>query len=98
MQKFYYVYIMTNKYNKILYTGITNNLVRRIYEHKTSTINSFTSKYKLTKLIYYEVHEDVNVAINREKRLKKWGRSWKFELILKQNPGLGDLYYDVLNW
>ena len=82
----YYVYILTNFSNTTLYIGITNNLKRRIYEHKNKLFDGFTKKYNINKLIYYEKVSDVKSAIQREKNLKKWNRSWKIELIKTMNP------------
>ena len=87
-----YIYIMTNKKYGTLYIGVTSNLIKRVYEHKNSFIDSFTSKYNLKKLVYYEVFDDINEAIKREKQLKKWKRVWKIELIDKFNPTWKDLY------
>ena len=87
----YYVYILTNKNNTVLYVWITNNIERRIYEHKNKLIEWFTSKYNLTKLVYFEEYENVNDAIKREKQLKKWRRKWKEELIEWKNPWRSDL-------
>ena len=77
----YFVYILTNYRNRTLYTGITNNLERRIYEHKNGLIDGFSKKYKLKKLIYYEEFENVRDAILREKQLENWHREWKLNLI-----------------
>ena len=79
--KMYYIYILTNKNNTVLYTGITNNLERRIYEHKSKLIKWFTSKYNLTKLVYFEEYEDVNDAIRREKQLKRCGENGRKNLL-----------------
>ena len=87
----YYVYILTNKNNTVLYTGMTNNLERRIYEHKNKLVEWFTSKYNLTKLVYFEEYKYVKDAIRREKQLKRWRRKWKEELIEKENPWWNDL-------
>jgi len=89
--KTYYVYLLASKRNGTLYTGITNDLARRVYEHKSGLIKGFTKKYSLNKLVYFESTNDVNVAILREKRLKKWKRQWKIELIEKLNPVWNDL-------
>ncbi|HEX2696901.1 MAG TPA: GIY-YIG nuclease family protein [Anaerolineales bacterium] len=86
----YYVYIMTNN-SKTLYTGVTNNLERRVYEHKNKLVNSFTNKYNITKLIYYEETNDVQIALTREKKIKGWLRSKKIALIESQNPEWKDL-------
>ncbi|NYB73930.1 GIY-YIG nuclease family protein [Sedimentibacter hydroxybenzoicus DSM 7310] len=92
----YYVYIMTNKYNKVLYTGITNNLARRVYEHKNNIIEGFTSKYKVHRLVYYDYTENVMSAIEREKQIKGWSRYKKIELIESMNPIWEDLYGKIL--
>ncbi len=86
----YYVYIMTNK-SKTLYTGITDNLERRVYEHKTKLFEGFTKRYNTTKLVYYEVTSDVRVAIEREKQIKGWLRRKKITLIEAMNPQWTDL-------
>ena len=86
MQNIYYVYILTNKRHNVLYTGITNNLDRRIFEHKTKQNEGFTSKYNIDKLVYYEITEDVNSAIEREKQIKAGPRKKKIELIESMNP------------
>lgn len=91
----YYVYIATNKINTVLYIGVTNNLVRRIYEHKNKFVSSFTSKYNIAKLVYYEVFEDIEEAIKREKQLKGGSRKKKLDLIKKMNPMFKDLYDDI---
>lgn len=92
----FYVYILTNDRDGTLYTGITNNLIRRVYEHKNGEIEGFTKKYETNKLVYFEETPDVQSAITREKRIKKWRRSWKIELIEKDNPQWRDLYYDII--
>ena len=93
----YYVYILTNKNKNVLYTGMTNDLIRRVYEHKQHfDKNSFTSKYNVTNLIYFEETTDVNAAIEREKQIKSWSRMKKFFLIKEKNPALEDLYNSLL--
>ena len=87
----YYVYILTNKTNSVIYIGITNNLLRRLYEHKNKLLDGFTKKYNVNKLVYFEQTSDINEAIKREKILKKWNREWKIELIKKQNTEFKDL-------
>jgi len=87
----YYVYIITNRRNGTLYTGVTNALSRRAREHREQTC-SFTRKYGLSRLVYYEIFGDVNAAIRREKQLKKWRRKWKLNLIESLNPQWLDLY------
>ena len=93
-KKQYYVYILTNKSNEVLYIGITNDLERRTFEHKNKIVESFTKKYNLTKLIYYEITTDVESAIMREKQLKNWHRDWKINLINQFNPEWKDLSED----
>ena len=88
--KDYYVYIITNS-KKTLYIGVTNNLKRRIYEHKNKLIDGFSKKYNLTKLVYYEICKDVKNAIAREKQLKNWHRAWKIKMIEGVNPNWDDL-------
>ncbi len=93
--KYYFVYILTNKRNGTLYIGVTNNLLRRVKEHKDKIVKGFTEKYGVDKLVYYEQTENVSSAISREKVLKKWERKWKLELIEKENPEWRDLYYEL---
>ncbi len=95
MSKEYYVYIMASKRNGTLYTGVTNKLERRVYEHKNDIVKGFTSKYKVHMLVYFEETNDINDALEYEKRLKKWNRAWKIELIEKDNPDWKDL---AKNW
>ena len=89
--KQFYIYILTNKANKVLYIGMTNDLTRRIYEHKNKLIEGFTKKYNVTKLVYYEITTDVESAIRREKQLKNWHRDWKINLINGFNHKWDDL-------
>ncbi|MGQ9701419.1 MAG: GIY-YIG nuclease family protein [bacterium] len=96
MNKQYYVYILSNKKNGTLYTGVTNDLVRRVYEHKHNLIEGFTKKYHVHRLVYFENTENVEAAIHREKCIKKWKRAWKIELIEKSNPEWKDLYYELV--
>ena len=95
MNKQCYVYIMTNKNNTVLYTGITNNLKRRIYEHKVKLISGFTKRYNINKLVYYEVFDDIEYAILREKKIKGGSRQNKIDLINSINKEWKDLYDDV---
>ncbi|MBM3256672.1 MAG: GIY-YIG nuclease family protein [Candidatus Moranbacteria bacterium] len=90
----YYIYILASKKNGTLYIGVTNNLERRMYEHKNEVIKGFTKKYDVKNLVYYEETDDVSIAITREKQLKKWNREWKLKLIEKENPGWKDLSRD----
>jgi len=92
-----YTYIMTNEYNTTLYIGVTNDLIRRVYEHKNKLIDGFTKTYNLNKLVYFEQFDDIANAIEREKNLKNWHRNWKFNLIKEFNPEYNDLYNDILN-
>jgi len=92
--KKYYVYILTNKLNNVLYIGVTNDLIRRIFEHKNKLVEGFTKKYNLRKLVYYEVTNNIESAINREKQLKNWHRDWKINLINQFNPDWKDLSND----
>jgi putative endonuclease len=91
MENQYYVYILTNQSNKVLYIGVTNDLERRIYEHKNKMIDGFTRRYNLTKLVYFEETTDVRSAIEREKQLENWHRDWRLNLIKKFNPEWKDL-------
>jgi putative endonuclease len=92
MYKQYCVYIVTNKNNKVLYTGVTNNLQRRIFEHKQKLVEGFTKKYNVEKLVYYEVFNDVKYAIAREKQIKGGSRQKKIDLVNEMNPMWCDLY------
>ncbi len=96
MPKSYCVYIITNIRNTVLYTGVTGNLIARIYYHKNKSVSSFSSKYNLEKLVYYEVYEDVNLAIQREKQIKAGSRQKKIDLIAKFNPDWKDLYNTII--
>ncbi len=93
--KKYCVYILASKRNGALYIGITSDLSKRVYNHKQGAIDGFTKKYKVNILVYYEIYDYVNDALNREKQLKKWERKWKIELIENINPCWMDLYYDL---
>ena len=93
----YYVYILTNKHKTVLYTGVTNDLVRRVYEHKNhADPKSFTAKYKTDRLVYFEQTSDVRSAIEREKQIKSWSRDRKTDLIFQSNPHWLDLYNKIL--
>ena len=91
MSKDYYVYVLTNDNNNVMYIGITNDLKRRVYEHKSNTIEGFTKKYHVHKLVYYEITTDVNSAIAREKQLKKWKRAKKNALVETLMEGIDNL-------
>ena len=93
----YYVYMMTNKYHNVLYTGVTNDLIRRVYEHRNHLLkDSFTAKYRINKLVYFESTEDVESAIEREKQIKSWNRKRKNALVESQNPTWIDQYPTIL--
>ena len=91
MTKQYFVYILASKRNGTLYTGVTSDLLKRIWQHKNKMISGFTEKYNVTDLVYYEIHEDPVNAIIREKQIKRWNRSWKIRLIETNNPEWHDL-------
>ncbi|MCX5777520.1 MAG: GIY-YIG nuclease family protein [Candidatus Firestonebacteria bacterium] len=92
--KFYYVYILTNKGNTVLYTGITNDIERRVFEHKEKLIKGFTEKYNIYKLVYYEIYEEVHMAIAREKQIKGGSRKDKINLVNRKNKEWRDLAED----
>ena len=95
MSNKYYIYIMTNKANTVLYTGVTNDLNKRIYEHKNRLVEGFTKRYKLSKLVYYEICEDIQNAIFREKQIKNGSRKKKIDMINDVNNKWRDLYNDL---
>jgi len=94
--KSYYVYILTNWNNKVMYVGITNNLIRRVHEHKNKLVKGFTEKYNVNKLVYFEETRDVIAAITREKEIKKWRREKKDQLVNRMNPTWKDLKLEGL--
>ena len=87
-----YVYLMTSAPNGILYVGVTNDLVRRVYEHRNGIVAGFTKRYALKRLVYFEHHDEIQTAIQREHNIKHWPRKWKVRLILAGNPEWNDLY------
>ena len=91
----YFIYILTNLNNKVMYVGMTNDLIRRVYEHKTKSIKGFTQKYNVHKLVYFEETSEVNTAIAREKEIKKWRREKKNALVARSNPTWRDLAVDL---
>ena len=95
--EYYYVYILASRRNGTLYVGVTNDLIRRVYEHKNNFVAGFTSKYSVHKLVYFEPCEDFESALQREKRIKEWKRRWKLELIEKRNPEWKDLYQEIVS-
>lgn len=90
------VYILASQRNGTLYIGATSNLVKRTWEHKNNLVEGFTKRYKVHRLVYYELSEDMESAIAREKQLKKWNRAWKLDLIERQNPDWRDLWGEIL--
>jgi putative endonuclease len=94
--QYYYVYILASKRNGTLYIGVTNDLVRRVHEHKSGLVEGFTKRYGVHSLVYYEQCEDIESAIQREKRLKFWHRKWKIRLIEEANPDWKDLYECII--
>ncbi len=97
MRRIYFVYILASQRNGTLYTGVTNDLVRRIWEHREGLLDGFTKKYNVKLLVYFEWHEDPVSAIAREKIIKRWRRAWKIKLIQKRNPSWRDLSENLLN-
>ncbi|MGD1118851.1 MAG: GIY-YIG nuclease family protein [Dehalococcoidales bacterium] len=92
----YYVHILASQRNGTLYTGVTNDLLRRVHEHKNDFVKGFSKKYDIHKLVYYEQCYDFNAVLAREKQIKEWQRKWKLELIEKVNPLWQDLYDDLI--
>ncbi|NLF97165.1 MAG: GIY-YIG nuclease family protein [Candidatus Riflebacteria bacterium] len=90
------VYVLASKRNGTLYIGVTSNLVQRIWQHKNNEVEGFTKKYQVHLLVYYELHETMESAITREKRMKKWNRDWKINLIEKENPEWHDLWSGIV--
>lgn len=96
MNELFYVYILASKKDGVIYIGVTNNLIKRIWEHKSELIEGFSKKYFIKRLVYYEVTRNIESAILREKQIKKWNRKWKLRLIEKQNAEWVDLYSTLL--
>ncbi len=94
--KTYYVYFLASKRNGTIYIGVTSDLTRRVHQHKQGLVDGFTKKYNVNMLVYYEKFQDVYLAISREKQLKHWKRSYKLQLIERNNPKWRDLYLDIL--
>jgi putative endonuclease len=95
IERSYWVYILASRISGTLYVGVTNNLVRRIYEHRNGLVDGFTKKYHVHRLVYFEQYSDIETAITREKRLKRWNRAWKIQLIEELNPNWDDLYPQI---
>jgi putative endonuclease len=91
----YFVYLLASRKDGTLYLGVTRDLVRRVYEHKTKAASGFTSRYDVRRLVWFEIYDDPSSAIARENQLKKWQRAWKIELIEKENPDWRDLYEEI---
>jgi putative endonuclease len=92
----YYVYILASRPHGTLYVGVTNDLIRRVHEHREDAVDGFTRRYEVKRLVHYESCEDVRVAIQREKNIKKWRRAWKVRLIEEQNPDWTVLYPSII--
>ena len=95
MDKPGYVYLLTNKPHGVLYTGVTSDLIKRVYQHRKGMVEGFSRRYNLKLLVYFERHDRVQDAILREKRIKEWKRAWKVQLIEERNPGWRDLYPEI---
>lgn len=95
MEKTSYVYILASGMYGTLYTGVTSNLIRRVWEHREGLVEGFTKEYGVKSLVWYEQHTDIHAAITREKQIKEWRRDWKIELIQKTNPLWRDLFSDI---
>jgi putative endonuclease len=95
IEKGFYVYVLASHHNHVLYIGITSNLPKRIWEHKTKVIKGFTDRYNVDRLVYYEVYDNAESAIKRERNIKEWKRQWKINLIEKANPQWSDLYEEI---
>jgi putative endonuclease len=91
-----YVYLLASQKNGTLYTGVTSDLIKRIWQHKNDVVDGFSKKYKVHLLVWYEVHDEIGSAIVREKQIKEWKRLWKLELIEKSNPTWKDLYSEIV--
>ena len=92
----YYVYILASRKNGTLYIGVTNDLLKRVYEHRQNIVEGFTKKYNVHMLVYFEQTNDIESAIIKEKQMKKWERQWKIDLIEEKNPEWKDLYFDII--
>jgi putative endonuclease len=89
------VYILTNKPRGVLYTGVTSNLIKRIWQHKEKLVDGFSRRYNADRLVWYEIHSEIYLAITREKQIKRWKRSWKIELVEASNPDWVDRFDDI---
>ena len=91
-----WIYILTNRTNGTLYIGVTSNLIQRVWQHREGVVPAFTKRYGLKRLVYFEAYDDISVAIQREKNVKHWSRTWKVRLILASNPEWRDLYETLI--
>ena len=91
----FYDYILASGKNGTLYNGVTNNLIKRVAQHKRKEVKGFAEKYEVNKLVWYEQTNDIRIAIKREKQIKKWNRKWKIRLIEKENPEWNDLFFEI---
>ena len=91
----YYIYILASRPGGAIYVGVTNDLIRRVYDHKSGTVDGFTKRYDVNKLVYYEQYVDIRDALQREKNMKHWPRAWKTRLIAQQNSSWRDLYEEI---
>jgi putative endonuclease len=96
LTKQYYVYILASKQNGTLCISVTGDIIKRVHKHKNGFVPGFTQKYHVHMLVFYEIHNDINQAITREKQIKRWKRQWKLNLIEKGNPEWNDLYYNLI--
>jgi putative endonuclease len=92
----YWVYLLASAPGGTLYVGVTNNLIRRVFEHREGAVDGFTRKYAVSRLVYYECHDTPAAAIQREKNIKHWSREWKIDLIVSMNPDWRDLYDEIV--
>ena len=95
-EKFPCVYLLASRPDGVIYIGVTSDIVKRVWQHKSAFVNGFSKKYKVHNLVWFEAHLSMETAIMREKRIKKWKRAWKVELIEECNPGWRDLYGDII--
>jgi putative endonuclease len=91
----YYVYLLASRKDGALYLGVTNDLIRRVFQHRSKAVPGFSSRYNITQLVWFEIYDDPISAISREKEIKKWRRAWKVALIVQENPDWNDLYESI---
>jgi putative endonuclease len=95
MKEHFYIYILSSLHNRVLYIGVTTDLIKRVWEHKNKTIKGFTEKYNIDQLVYFEIYDNAEHALRRERTMKEWKRDWKIKLIETKNPEWDDLYEDI---